>query len=387
LTGRGEYEISEASAEGYNPSDIVDRRITLDFGSGLVIDSDSVLRHQGGKWRIRRLRGTTMHPHLQVAAVLMMPKPVREERVFGRGLPVMRQDQYAIEHIETTQVALVGSDAVRLRIGEITLRNASQPAYELDFSRRAAEISRIWSNADDLPDELVPLIHEHQVLVTAGGPIPRRASQIVNEMQHIVTISASDYAILQRTETEDVVPDLIRIIGEGEDPPEPGLAVESIEPEEIQIRQRVIKEYKRWANSRGPASVRFRRAVRDAYRSTCIVCGVHLPSTKFNGGPGVDSAHIVPWAKADLDEVSNGICLCKHHHWAFDEGLIEISYASGTYYVEIPDAVSEGITSENPNFSLENLRMHTGAIPEDRLPFDPRQRPNPRCLELLREYN
>jgi len=56
MTGRGEYEISEPSAEGYNPA-IVDRRMILEFAGDFLINSDSILRHQGGKWRKRRLCG------------------------------------------------------------------------------------------------------------------------------------------------------------------------------------------------------------------------------------------------------------------------------------------------------------------------------------------
>ena len=52
------------------------------------------------------------------------------------------------------------------------------------------------------------------------------------------------------------------------------------------------------------------------------LCGLHLPRTSVNASAGVDAAHILPWADYDLDHVCNGICLCKHHHWAFDEGLL-----------------------------------------------------------------
>ena len=43
----------------------------------------------------------------------------------------------------------------------------------------------------------------------------------------------------------------------------------------------------------------------------------------------MDAAHILPWAGYDLDVVSNGLCFCKHHHWAFDEGLILLSAGAG----------------------------------------------------------
>src|SRR5262249_53166294 len=130
------------------------------------------------------------------------------------------------------------------------------------------------------------------------------------------------------------------------------------------------------------ASARFRHAVRAAYRSTCVVCGQHLPSTRMNI-PGVDAAHILPWAEYDLDEISNGLCLCKHHHWAFDEGLILIRFRDGRYFVEIPDEVTDAIKADAEAFSLGELQAFAGQIPEVRLPQRPEHRPRPRFLEML----
>ena len=35
----------------------------------------------------------------------------------------------------------------------------------------------------------------------------------------------------------------------------------------------------------------------------------------------MEAAHIIPRAKRGSDTVSNGLCLCPMHHWAFDRGL------------------------------------------------------------------
>lgn len=67
---------------------------------------------------IRLLGVGTIHPHRQVAAALMMPRPVREDVNWVRGAPVMRADQYAVEHIQLLR-AHVGPTDVRLDLGDL----------------------------------------------------------------------------------------------------------------------------------------------------------------------------------------------------------------------------------------------------------------------------
>jgi hypothetical protein len=198
-----------------------------------------------------------------------------------------------------------------------------------------------------------------------------------------VTESAADLGILYRSEGQDALPDLLASLSEP--PAAPPIAVADVDPDETEIRRRTVKEWKRWAASRGAASARFRQAVRQAWKSTCAVCGLHLPSTSHNTSAGVDAAHILPWADYDLDHVCNGICLCKHHHWAFDEGLVLIRAENGVYRIEVPAEKSQAILAEDRNFGLASLSDFAGPIPEARLPRRREDRPKARYLELLRE--
>ena len=170
-----------------------------------------------------------------------------------------------------------------------------------------------------------------------------------------------------------------------ENPPEQPQPVDDVPPEEIEIRLRIIKNWKRWAGYRGAKSAKFRQEVRRAYNSTCIVCGLHLPPTPFNSVAGVDAAHILPWADYDLDEVSNGVCLCKHHHWAFDEGLILITHDGQQYHVEVPADIVAEIQRHSAAFSINELLNHAGSIPVNRVPANPTDRPRPQFLRMLAE--
>lgn len=65
----------------------------------------------------------------------------------------------------------------------------------------------------------------------------------------------------------------------------------------------------------------FRRKVTEAYDHQCAACGlrIRLPDqeTAF-----VDAAHLMPFSVSNNDHPTNGIALCKNHHWAMDRNLI-----------------------------------------------------------------
>lgn len=65
--------------------------------------------------------------------------------------------------------------------------------------------------------------------------------------------------------------------------------------------------------------IRFRLQIIPLYHYACILCGIKmlLPS----GATLVEAAHIHPFADSRNDDVTNGMALCRNHHWSFDQGL------------------------------------------------------------------
>lgn len=259
--GRGEYEISEPAPNGLTPNDILLRRIVLDFGAGWTVDSGIQLTSQGGKRRLRLLDGG-IQIQRQVAAALMMPHSVRADSALGRGMPILQANRYAIEHVEIAEVKLSGGDAVHLRIGEIILRNLSHHAEQLRFAERVANLEQVWQSRTELPEGLAGLIDQHRALTHSGQPIPEQAEMLVEQIQRAVTETAADLGILYRSEGQDALPDLLASLSAP--PAAPPLAVADVDPDETEIKRRTVKEWKRWAASRGAASARFRQAVRRA---------------------------------------------------------------------------------------------------------------------------
>lgn len=68
-------------------------------------------------------------------------------------------------------------------------------------------------------------------------------------------------------------------------------------------------------------STAFRRRVVEIYDYQCAACGLRIWMPEHDLS-FVDAAHLVPFSKTWNDHPSNGLALCKNHHWALDQRLI-----------------------------------------------------------------
>jgi putative restriction endonuclease len=67
----------------------------------------------------------------------------------------------------------------------------------------------------------------------------------------------------------------------------------------------------------------FRRNVVSLYEQRCALCKLRIISR--DSGDIVDGAHIKPFSRFKDDSYTNGLALCKNHHWAFDHGWFSIN--------------------------------------------------------------
>lgn len=70
---------------------------------------------------------------------------------------------------------------------------------------------------------------------------------------------------------------------------------------------------------RSPA---FRRKILSIYDHQCSACGLRIKLSHGNDISFVDAAHLIPFSESFNDHPTNGISLCKNHHWAMDRNLI-----------------------------------------------------------------
>lgn len=380
--GRGEFEWCDVGPSDPSQDDLLQRRIILSLPSGVNIDTSCVFGRQGGKQRVRTVDGAReIYPNWQIATALLMPRQTRTEAHWGDGIPILRTSQYCVIHINFGHVALEQNARAMCQVDSVEIANQYQQDT-INVDARFAQVQAVWAARHQFDEPLAGLIAQHENLVRSGSALGSEAHRIVDQLQAAAAVHATDYGIPGSAPSADVLPALLRIAQRAAVPPPSG-PIDQIPPDEIQIRRREVKQWRQWAASRGAASARFRREVREAYRSTCIVCGLCLPTLDCDSNPGVDAAHILPWAQFDLDHVKNGICLCKLHHWAFDDGLIAISFDGENYVVRIPhDAEDEML--DRPQFSIAYLRNAAGIISAERLPADPNLWPSPELLDRLR---
>jgi putative restriction endonuclease len=80
-------------------------------------------------------------------------------------------------------------------------------------------------------------------------------------------------------------------------------------------------------DARPGRSAGFRRKILDIYDCQCAACGLRIRLPHIDDLTFVDAAHLIPFEVDHNDHPTNGIALCKNHHWAMDRFLIAPSPA------------------------------------------------------------
>jgi putative restriction endonuclease len=69
-------------------------------------------------------------------------------------------------------------------------------------------------------------------------------------------------------------------------------------------------------------STAFRRKILEIYDHQCAACGLRIKLPAAYDVSFIDAAHLIPFADSRNDHPTNGLALCKNHHWAMDRSLI-----------------------------------------------------------------
>ena len=375
--GRGEYELA-GSVDGYSTIMLVEKQLVIDAGVELgKIPTNIALKKQGGKPRLRRLGNTGIHIQRQLEALLLMPKSIREESLLLGGQPVIIAERYILSSVEISAV-LVLDDLAIIKLGGIECVNDSG-TQEIDFSKRISQLMHLYQKVDSLPPPVAQALRAHRANIQAGNVISSVTERLVLDVIRATEEAAKDTdAVL--IPGEDPVPflvDMLRSQPMVETPP-----IDEIDPADIEIRRRVADRW-RLQKDRGPASTQFRRDVRRAYNSSCLFCGLELPTTEGVRIAGVDAAHIIPWSQYEADLIVNGLCLCKLHHWAFDQYLLALKFDGVGYEVVITELAKTAFA--NSPMVMQSFEAVAGPIPLGRLPANKSEWPSPKLLAQLYE--
>lgn len=371
--GRGEYEVV-GSHSGYSAA-------SLEGWSFFVLWPDDIVRDTGlwldpGGSKKPRLRSMSSPP-IQIgrifASALLLPDPTRSFQDTPSDTPVTRAKAYTITQVGFGPSSEFAEFAERVTFVPSWIELSNQGASEaVGVDIRWRRIEAVFARRDNLPRTLGDLLTAHRNRLSAGSAVDKGLTLIVEQIcRYLLWVEGVHYV-----DGHDPLPALERLadISPSHGPflPSP----EELSEDEPQISARAAFEY-RMTKVRGFNARKFRREVKLAYRNRCAFCGIELGD--IDGVPsGIDAAHILAWSKHDLDVVSNGIALCKLHHWAFDASLL-LPVLTGQDYVLRFTTLAERIDTS----SLQKICEDGLVIPKEWLPVDIAQRPNPHFLQKL----
>jgi hypothetical protein len=372
--GRGEYEVVGGHA-GQSALDLESWEFHARWPDGIVRNTLLWLEPgESGKPRLRSLATPRYQIGRMMAAMLLLPDPRREMRSAGNDLPVLMKNRYVVTRVGFGPSTSFASppDAV---VFEPNYVEAANEAYieHIGVEARVRRIGAVYAASNVQPPPVAKQLAAHQTFIASGDPVTAALNRTVDALMK--AIDAADPSYVSGT---DPLPALERAAGITPSPG-PGLPPpDEIGEDEIEVRAIAAQEY-RLSRARGPAARRFSIAVREAYGHRCAFCGAVF------GGiagvlPGVDAAHILAWSSYDLDVVSNGIALCKTHHWAFDAGVMVPVFKAGHYTVRFTKLAERFDVG-----TLALLGSDGAAIPDEWLPADAAQRPSPKYLIRLYE--
>lgn len=379
--GRGEYEVA-GSHESIRVHDVFDRQIVLELLPGLRFPTNNYVRHTQGKPRIRLLDlHSDSHVYLILAAILLLPKPKREIGVTPGGKLQIYKDNFSVMSIPFDVVELSATEIV-VSPTQMVLSNSTFDSVRLDVIERLRIVMACWEAASKQSSAIANAITQHKnafndhnvkAVISAAESIRLTTIELDDPLRHLTknlnlpNLDELMWLGIHATETDEAL----------------ALGEDNLEELKEAARNRV-KVWRQVA-MRGAAGAKFSLQVREAYNHTCMFTGMRLPKTPMTGSSGVDAAHILPWAEYDLNSVSNGLCLSKLCHWAFDAGILQLTFddPSSKYQIQLsPTALS----AESAGLlKLNGLKDIQGVVSTSLLPKDSANWPKPSFLKVYNE--
>ncbi len=236
-----------------------------------------------------------------------------------------------------------------------------------------ALVQALWEKARASDGEIASFVRDHEIAVLAGDhrQIKEAAEALRKSLNNEGDLLDELTAMLGLEGSETGVSSSTNSV------PDAGLE------EEIDPKDAARRAVAQWRKSvvRSAEGRAFSQNVRTAYRDRCAFSGDVLPKLPHTASAGVDGAHILPWARYELNTVKNGLCLNKLCHWAFDAGVLRLDFDAGDYVISVPDRVKEeGVPA---GMTLNYFEQLQGAIAPDRLPGNPADHPAPTYLAQL----
>lgn len=366
--GRGEYELAGSHGK-VRGSDLYGLELWFQFGLDLCIPLYAIADVHDGKPRIR-LNDQHVHKHAArvLAALLLIPEPIREIRKTEGSDELIDFHRCACSSI---LVDVVNKDASRvvLRPRAMILINKFGASKNIDVLNRFELISQMWMGAVHLPDELRHALTRHYAI---SNTFPLNHKSLIDAAKLILSIPNIDNYIN---------PNIVSDSDLGMTPP---ILAEDDPSSPIDVNRELRKKLA-WRVERGVDGRRFKQDVSNAYGYKCVFTGVRLPPLGKGYLPGVDAAHIYPWSRMGSNEVTNGLSLSKQMHWAFDEGILRLTFDQNAniYLIDIPNNIID--LARDVDFDIAYYQSICGPVPLSNLPEQRAMWPSKKSLELYND--
>lgn len=370
------------SHEAIRVHDVFNREILLELLPGFRFPTNNFVRHTQGKPRIRLLDPhSDYHIYLILAAILLLPKPKREIGATPGGKLQIYKDNFSVMSIPFDVVELSNTEIV-ISPNQMVLSNSTFDSVRLDVIERLRIVMACWDAASKQSSVLASAVVQHRnafnshdvkAVIAATQSIRLANIEPDDPLRHItknlnlLNLDELMWLGVHATETEEAM----------------ALGEENLE----ELKEAARKRIKVWQQValRGAAGARFSTEVRQAYNHTCLFTGMRLPKTPATASSGVDAAHILPWAEYNLNAVSNGLCLSKLCHWAFDAGILQLSYDTQTSNYGISLSAAALAAESAGLLKLEGLKDIQGVVSTSLLPKDSTNWPSPSFLKVYNE--
>jgi hypothetical protein len=372
--GRGEYEIAGSQGE-YAVADVLNRQIFLELFPGEPVATQNWVTRIQGKPRIRLRATAARHLYLTLADALLMPKPKRELGATPAGPLQLTENNYSVSSIQFHIVDLA-SDRLTIQPTNLILENSEGNRARIDVLERLRIVVDLWSAASRRAGELAASLSEHRDRLRAMDLAGLRA--VANTIRTRLDSNDPLREILREFSLLDQYTYWMGVHRND-------LAQFEVENESTTVAEAGYQRICQWRlqAARGSQATKFARDVKEAYRNRCLFSGNFLPRSELIPAPGVDAAHILPWAEHGINDVRNGICLDKLCHWAFDVGALVLDFTEEEGF-RLRLSQHARRAHELGRLDVGYLGSLEGRIPIERLPTDRRLWPAP---EYVQRYN
>lgn len=359
--------------------DVFDREIVIELLPGFRFPTNNFVRHTQGKPRIRLLDPhSDYHVYLVLAAILLLPKPKREIGATPGGKLQIYKDNFSVMSIPFDVVELSNTEIV-VSPTQMVLSNSTFDSVRLDVIERLRIVMTCWDAASKQSSALASAVVQHRDALNSHN-----VKAVIGAAESIRLANIEPDDPLRHITKDLNLPNLDELMWLGVHSTETEEAMALGEENLEELKEAARNRIKVWqqVTLRGAAGAKFSTEVRQAYNHTCLFTGMRLPKTPATGSSGVDAAHILPWAEYNLNAISNGLCLSKLCHWAFDAGILQLSYDAPTSRYGIALSAAAVAAESAGLLKLNGLKDIQGVVSTSLLPKDSSNWPNPSFLKV-----